>query len=329
MKKSLSSLMLVAIALCVAVLPETTAAGAGAVEQTCEVYIGGFPVGIDLYSEGPIVSEVTDDLSPDGEVMVGDVIKSINGVAVHSRTDINSVLIGMPEASVRISLVRNNERLDLTIQPQTDAYTSRLKLGFHTKDGVSGLGTLTCVTDEGTFYSLGHPISDTDCTSRFECRDGYIYECGITGIKRPSGGKPGRLVGRYSGKRTAIGRVARNSDFGLIGEYLGDMPKTKVQVMPRGEVYPGKAQIVTTIGSSAQIYDIEIVKASRQNRPQEKGLVIKLTDEELLSKTSGILQGMSGSPILQNGKMVGAVTHVFTNDARRGYGAYMDWILSA
>lgn len=312
-----------------AIIVRPSVIGSADAAGSTEVYLGGYPVSIELYSDGPIVRTVTDNYAVSGEIRVGDVIKEVNGVHVGGRADLNAVIADTSvTVPLTITLLRNNSFAQVSLVPERDVCSDKLKLGFQTKDGISGLGTVTCSTKDNRFYALGHPISDSDSSSRFSCRAGSIYKCEVSGIQRPAQGRAGRLIGKCLDTRNAMGSVAENTDFGLRGEITGDAEGQLCETLPHSEVRPGKAQIVTTIRSVPQFYDIEIVKAGKQSSPSEKGMVIKVTDETLLKNTGGILQGMSGSPIIQNGKLAGAVTHVFTNDPTRGYGTYIDWILS-
>lgn len=293
-----------------------------------EVMLGGYPVAVEMQSDGPIVQTVTDNYALSGEVKAGDVVKQVNDERVACSRDLAAVMArGNLTIPVTIKLLRRNEETTVRLMPERDVCSDKLKLGFQVKDGVSGIGTVTCLYHD-RFYALGHPISDSECSSRFVCRTGEIFSCEVGGIERPSAGKTGKIIGKCTDGNRPLGIVEENSDFGLRGAALR-MTGTPVRTIPREEVKPGRAQIYTTIKGQPQLYDIEIVKASKQSSPNEKGMVIHVTDEELLRDAGGILQGMSGSPILQDGKLAGAVTHVFTNDATRGYGVYSDWILAA
>lgn len=330
MRKSRRAAFLIVAAIFCAVLAQPSAADYVSAAGHTEVYLGGYPISIELYSDGPIVRTVTDNFAISGEIRVGDVIKEINGVPVSGRADINSLLLGENvTVPLTVKLLRNNSYAQVSLVPERDVCSDKLKLGFQTKDGISGLGTMTCTTKDKRFHALGHPISDSDSSSRFVCRSGSIFRCEISGLQRPSQGRAGRLIGKTPDFRNSLGTVEANTDFGLKGTLAADGEGQLCEIMPRSEVRPGKAQIMTTIRRNPQFYDIEIVKAGKQASPSEKGMVIRVTDETLLKNTGGILQGMSGSPILQNGKLVGAVTHVFTNDSTRGYGSYIEWILSA
>ena len=294
-----------------------------------EVYLGGYPVGIEIYRDGAIVDNVIKDYTIEGNIKKGDTIVKINDKAIHSRADVNTLLSDKTiELPLRIDLLRKNNVISTTIMPDIVESNPKVTLGVTLKDGLSGLGTITCIDSNNKFYALGHAISDADCNSDYECRDGFIYECAISGIKKPSMGKAGRLIGKYTQNREPLGRIEINSSFGLYGENAATMQNNKkIKTLPHDEVKVGSAQILTTINGEPEYFDIEIVKAVKQNSPAEKGMVIKVVDKRLIDKTGGILQGMSGSPIIQNGRLAGAVTHVFTNDAIRGYGVYIDWVM--
>lgn len=324
--RSLSVLLILSV-LIVAAVPTANAYSSAA--TVAEIYIGGFPIAIEMLSDGPIVNSVTENYALSGEIKQGDVIKSINDVNVRSRSDIKAILADKSlKTPLKLTVLRHNAYTDIELMPEKDICSDKLKLGFDVKEGVSGVGTMTCVTSDGKFYALGHSISDGESTSRFVCRSGQIYKCEISGIERPENGKTGKLIGRGVDCGNPIGEIFENSSCGLRGTYYAPKGRT-VSPAPREDIKPGRAQIVTTVHGEPQYYDIEIVKTSRQTSSAEKGMVIHVIDEELIKYTGGILQGMSGSPILQNGRLAGAVTHVFTNDPTRGYGVYADWILAA
>lgn len=302
---------------------------ANATAYIAEVYLGGYPIAIEMLSDGPIVSSVSENYALSGEIKTGDVIKSINGRSVSSCTDIGEIISDDDlETPLRVCVLRYNSYLNLEIMPEKDVCSDKLKLGFATKEGVSGVGTMTFVTKDGKFYALGHSIKDGESTSRFVCRSGEIYKCEINGIKRPDNGRTGKLIGRSVDCGSPLGEIEENSLYGLHGTFYDPFGEI-VSLMPRDEIKPGKAQIRTTLRGEPAYFDIEIIKASKQSTAAEKGMVIHVTDAALINNAGGILQGMSGSPILQNGKLVGAVTHVFTNDPTRGYGVYADWMLTA
>lgn len=278
-----------------------------------EVYLGGYPVNIELYTSGPAVASVTAEAAGCG-LREGDVVTHINGVRVSGACDAECVL-SVSGDSALFQVFRNGERLAVDV-PDADGVTFG--------EGISGLGTVTFEKSDGSYRALGHAITSAGKTVSAEY--GYIYDSEIIGAKLPSGGAAGRLIGRRRGSEP-IGNILSNDTFGLSGKMFGQARGEEFIVMSHDEVRPGKALIYSTVDSERRAYEIEIVKAKKSDSRGEKSMVIRVTDEALLEKTGGILQGMSGSPIVQNGKLAGAVTHVFTGDPTRGYGVFAEWLL--
>ena len=193
---------------------------------------------------------------------------------------------------------------------------------------VSGIGTVTFIRENGSFGALGHPIADAYGYSDIYTK-GTVYDCIIYGYNRAEKDEPGELLGRIT-SNTPIGTFDTNTVSGITGQFFNvPTSASKIAVGSKDEVKPGKAYIATTIdGTKPETYEIEIVKAENQNEEKEKSMVIRVTDKKLLETTGGILQGMSGSPIIQNGKLIGAVTHVLTADSTLGYGIYIDWMMN-
>ncbi len=295
-----------------------------------EVYIGGFPVIIEMYGEGLIVTSVTSDYIVEGTLAKGDMIKEMNGKAVRCVSDVTSLLNGGGlRVPVELSVCRGNSETVTKIMPELDLCTEKYMLGVTFKEQISGLGTVTCIKKDGNYCALGHSITDPETGASSEKAGGYIYKSEIIGVQRATANKAGRLIGKCIDCRKPIGTISGNGTFGLTGEYYGGGSGDLYSVADRNSVKPGKAQIYADVDGERKFYDIEIVKASKQSDAAEKGLVIKVTDKDLLRATGGIVQGMSGSPIIQNGELAGAVTHVFTNDCTRGYGVYAEWFLTA
>ncbi len=294
-----------------------------------EVYIGGFPVIIEMYNEGLIVTSVTEEYVVDGKINKGDIITRINGNEVKSAGDVNLLMndSGL-RVPVELSVCHNGNELKIKIMPELDVCTEKYILGLTFKEQISGLGTVTCVSKNGNYYALGHSISDPETGAGSENVDGYIYKSEIIGVQRAFDNKAGRLIGKCVDCKKPIGTIESNGTFGLVGRLNDGGNGDLYPVADRSVIKPGKAQIYADVDGQRKFYDIEIVKANRQSEAAEKSLVIKVTDKELLQSTGGIVQGMSGSPIIQNGKLAGAVTHVFTNDPTRGYGVYAQWILN-
>ena len=234
---------------------------------------------------------------------------------------------------VKIKVKHGQIVQEKNIKPDFDVISKTYKLGLWVKDAGSGIGTLTFVEDNGYFGSLGHPVVDSKTGEILKVNSGSVYTCKILSIEKGISGKAGELRGIIE-NQNKIGDIITNNKFGVYGKMdsgqYGGSGEKLIQVASADEVKPGKAKIICTLDSGIpKEYEIEIVKAVSQNKVQDKGMVIHVTDKNLLELTGGIVQGMSGSPIIQNGKLVGAVTHVFVNDPTRGYGIYAEWMLDA
>lgn len=207
------------------------------------------------------------------------------------------------------------------------------RLGVWVRDSTAGVGTLSYVDPRtGAYGALGHAIVDGDTGDMVVVREGAILEADVVGVTRGTSGRAGELRGSFLKENRQIGSLDLNSVYGIYGTM--DAPVTHalypdgLPVGSRAEVHTGPASILSTVdGSGMQEYSVEITKCIRQDEPRQKGLTLRVTDERLLEKTGGIVQGMSGSPILQDGKIVGAVTHVYLNDSTQGYGMYIEWML--
>ncbi|MDD4839078.1 MAG: SpoIVB peptidase [Clostridia bacterium] len=299
-----------------------------------EVYLGGIPLGITVHGEGLIVVSLTDVITKDGakmpqrdgEILVGDQIIEVNGVPITTLEGLrNSLIDGKPQ---KLTLKRGSEVRAVTIIPELDKITGTYKIGIMVKEEVSGIGTLTFITKDNKYGALGHRIADSETGLSFELSNGKIFEATVTGVVKGEKGKAGGLQGGFSKLATPIGTINKNTSFGIFGNFSGKYNLQKIMTADKNSVRMGKAQIYTTIkGQTPKLYDIEIIKCTQQFSRSEKGLVFNVTDKELLEATGGIVQGMSGSPIVQNGKLVGAVTHVFINDPTHGYGIYTEFML--
>ena len=231
-----------------------------------------------------------------------------------------------------LSVTRNGENLQIGILPALDIQTNTYKLGLWVKEDAVGIGTLTFINaTTGRFGSLGHSINDSETNECIEVSGGNIYDSRILGVKKGSSGRAGELMGTFS-REDVIGSVDKNCEYGVYG-YLDNVnnvidSKTSIQIGGRLSAKPGKATILSCIdGEDIEEFDIEIIKTNFQSSSNQKSMVIRVTDKDLIARTGGIVQGMSGSPIIQNGKLIGAVTHVFVNDATKGFGLYIDWML--
>ncbi len=296
---------------------------------------GGQSIGVAIKMGGALVvgmSDMKGEQSPAraAGLKPGDRITRVDGHAVEGAAALSRLL--KPEKSV-LTVVRGDEELLIPITPIKDARDGQLRLGAWVRDSTAGVGTLSFYDPESGMYgALGHAITDVDTGTVLPVGEGYIYESHIVDILPGKGGEPGELLGEFFNEDKQLGSVEINSDIGLYGAsdepMLNELFPAGVKLLARDEVKLGPAQIITTIEDKGMaLYDCEIVKLYHQDSPAPRSLVVKITDERLLNATGGIVQGMSGSPILQDGRLVGAVTHVFINDPTQGYGLYAEWMI--
>lgn len=285
-------------------------------------FLGGMPAGLELTTRGATVvgtCEVVTEkgvLSPAKSIgiVAGDIILSINNNEINDAFDIENAL--KDDGDKYIMIARKEEILSLNISPAKDL-SGNNKLGVFVKNGVNGIGTITYYTSKGRFACLGHPVFVGD--SIVKIKKGNLYSCFITGSVRGESLKPGELKGVFI-KERINGVIDKNDINGVYGNVNKGVSYNKLKEIELGEGKIGDATIFTTVnGDNPKEYNISIVKVDYKEN-NLKNYVVKITDKELISKTGGIVQGMSGSPIVQEGKLIGAITHVFTNDPTRGFG---------
>ena len=288
------------------------------------VYLGGFTQGFILKTRGAMVVGLTDVLGSErltspcklAGIAVGDTIISLNGKPVNNSSEVAGVLNEHIGGSIVVEYVSGGVYKLVNVTPVIDL-NGYYKIGVFIRDDLQGIGTVTYVKDDGSFASLGHPVTN-EKGEIYNVLSGSVYDSSIIGVVKGACGKAGELKGLFIGDMP-IGTITKNNNSGMYGKFtnFNALEHKKVFV---GTAKIGKAQIISTIdGKTACTYDIEIVKAEHKKR-EGKNFVIKICDENLIAQTGGIVQGMSGSPIIQDGKIVGAVTHVFINDSTRGYG---------
>jgi stage IV sporulation protein B len=310
--------------------------------DTQRVYIGGMPIGIVLQSKGALVVGKLDIVTENGvvsptdkgdvQIIIGDIILKINDIEITCTNDLIDAINAAGSQPLNILVKRKDKEFVALVVPAKDIVTNQYKIGLWVRDTAAGVGTVTYIKESDlSFAALGHPICDPDTKEMLSISGGRVFDCSIVGLIKGQRGRPGELKGLFS-KEEGIGTVRLNNKFGIYGKFtkrpaaaLGE----PVEVAGRAEIKIGRAKIVVAVSGSAPVeYDIEIVKKNNQKTPTDRSMIIKITDKNLLKETGGIVQGMSGSPIIQNGKLVGAVTHVFVNDPTQGYALYADWMLA-
>lgn len=309
------------------------------VEDACYAVPCGMPVGIYLKSRGVMVigtGKVTDENGSEAEpaygiLQSGDYIEAINGQPLSDKETLITSLNRMGESEALLRVRRGGRELELSVDTVKTADGSR-KLGAWVRDDTQGIGTMTYLKPDGGFGALGHGISDSDTGRVVEIENGALYETEILGIEKGSAGNPGVMAGViYYGPGSRLGSVAQNTDCGIFGTagqaFCDAVGQQTMEVGHRQDVKRGKAWIRSCVSGEACDYEIEIQRVDYSPAKENKSLVFQVTDERLLRLTGGIVQGMSGSPILQNGKLIGAVTHVFVQDSTRGYGIFVEDML--
>lgn len=288
------------------------------------LYLGGFTCGFNLKTRGATVVGITDVLTDDGVISpsksagleIGDIILSINGKDINGVSDLTVALNDFDGGFLITEILRNSTKKLLDVYPEKDI-NGIYRIGVLLREDLQGLGTVTYIDNQGNFGALGHPVASPS-GKNYDIINGEVYDCTIIGVNKATRGRAGELKGMFIGEKS-IGKIISNENVGLFGKF-DDISSLKGNKISVGTATVGKAKILTTIdGQTKETYDIEIIKTD-YNKGNNKNLVIKIIDKNLLKKTGGILQGMSGSPIIQNDKLVGAVTHVFLNDGSRGFG---------
>jgi len=298
-----------------------------------DVYVGGNPVGISILSnDGIVVSESefgkANMMNIERIFKEGDLIYKINGNKIQSLNDISHVIETSKNGRLIVEYYRNEKphKAEIKAVKNKDGV---YEAGITVKDDISGIGTLTYINSKtGSFGALGHQICDN--AEKVRLAEGDIYDCKLLGIDKGKTNNPGQLKGVFVEGKGQKGKIIKSNKFGIYGK-INDFSIVDTNVTAklggRLSVKPGKAKIISSISGIKEEYDIEIIKAYHQTKEKEKSFVFRVIDKRLISLTGGIVQGMSGSPIVQNGKIIGAVTHVFTVDPTKGYGLYTDWMV--
>lgn len=300
------------------------------------IFVSGSTVGMYMETNGVLIIDTGEILSEGGEtkepakniVKPGDYIVALNDEKISRKKDLIDDLKKLEGEEVILDVVRNGKTVPVSITPAKDKQ-GEYKLGIWVRDNTQGIGTLTFVDEKGNYGALGHGISDVDTGELLEIQNGALYQAQILGIQKGAKGSPGELSGliRYEPEKI-IGSIETNSKNGIYGHFTGDgKSPISLKKMPVGykqEVTEGEASILCCVEDEVKEYQAEITKIDMNHSDTNKSFVIRVADPKLLSVTGGIVQGMSGSPVLQNGKIIGAVTHVFVQDSTSGYGIFIE-----
>lgn len=308
------------------------------VEERPDAAVCGMPFGIKMFTQGVLVVGLSDVDSRQGAksparsagLRVGDSILSIDGQEVSTTAQVASIVENSKGYPLRLRVRRAQVEFDVTLTPLASVKEQCLKAGMWVRDSAAGIGTLTFYdVTSGVFGGLGHPVNDADTGERVPISSGEIVPATIFGVTKGQVGSPGELLGSF--RKGSWGVLMNNVDTGLYG-VLSEQPDAwaTLPIAYKQEVTEGKAQMITTVAGDRPIaYNIEIEKVDYRDGVPTQNMVIRVTDDVLLEATGGVLCGMSGSPIVQNGKLVGAVTHVFVGDPTRGYAIFAENMLSS
>ncbi len=296
----------------------------------------GMPIGVRMTAEGVVVCGMTEIQTAAGErcpaekagLRSGDILYSVNGSDISSGEEFAQEVQDSGGKAVVLEGERDDVKIRVTVQPVQSKVDQEYHLGLLVRDSMAGIGTVTYIDPEnGGFGALGHAVCEVDSGTKLPLEDGSLMPASVVGVNVGTRGNPGQLLGAFAVQET-LGEISKNTNTGIFGVISPRCVKGKeVPVAQAEEVTTGKAEIITCIsGTTPKRYDITIERLTRRD---ERTMVIRVTDDELLKKTGGIVQGMSGSPIIQDGKLVGAVTHVLVNDPTRGYGIFIENMLDS
>lgn len=300
----------------------------------------GIPIGIYVKTNGVLVVGIGEFENSDGETVSpakyvlqkGDYILEIDGETVENKKQFIRLVEESEGKDMVLTIKRNNEITNVMIEPDMNK-SSEWKMGIWIRDNAQGIGTMTYEGTDHTFGALGHGINDVDTSILMNLEEGMLYRTEIVGITRGANGSPGELTGfiEYDSDNV-IGEITENTAEGIFGvcdeSRMEDTGYEPISIALKQEIELGPAQIICSVSGEPEFYDVEIVEVNLEHENVNRGIVIQVVDEKLLTLTGGIIQGMSGSPIIQNGKLAGAVTHVLVNDSTRGYGIFIEEMLT-
>ena len=299
----------------------------------------GTPFGIYIHTDGVLVVDISDIVqngitveSPAAHILKpGDYITAVNGTTVSEKEEVQQAVAQSSGEVMRLSVMREGEPLECELCPILND-TGNYQLGVWVRDDLAGIGTLTYVDADGRFGALGHGITDVDVERLVSMKSATAYQAEILSIIRGEKGSPGELVGQiYYTPANEIGEITKNTKNGIFGR-LDGLPDllqeaSAMEIGFKQEIKTGSAQILVTLEDTRQLYDIMISDVDLNPQEANKGIAFQVADDTLIQETGGIIQGMSGAPILQNGKVIGAVTHVFVDNPTKGYGIFIETML--
>jgi len=310
-------------------------AGDVSVEVVDELYVSvlGEPFGIKIYTEGVLVVDFSDVDSAEGSVnpakeagiKAGDFIVSLNGINVYTNEDVASIIKSSEGEKIIAKIIRDGKEKQVIICPKLSVSSNIYRAGVWVKDSSAGIGTLTFYSPSSNIIcGLGHGICDSETGTLLTLEQGEFVTAEIVSVEKGTVGNPGQLKGRFSG--STLSKFSLNSNSGVYGEPVTEIRTNELtRVALKQQVKEGKAKIITSIDNQGKkAYDCKI---SINGRGDTQNLIVEITDKTLLSKTGGIVQGMSGSPIIQDGKLIGAVTHVLVDNPKKGYGIFAENML--
>ncbi|MCH5190889.1 MAG: SpoIVB peptidase [Oscillospiraceae bacterium] len=296
---------------------------------------GGEIFGIKLYTDGTVVVGMDSIESENGEVnpaekaglKIGDIIKSVNGEKVTSTAELAGLIEKSAGSKMNFFVLRDESFIEIEFQSVKEKSSGKYKAGLWVRDSTAGIGTVTFYNPENSsFGGLGHAICDIDTDEIMPMAQGDMAEAYVNGLYKSSAGNVGELCGVFTGNNTGI--LCINDETGIYGYTSCEKQENPLPVAVKQEIHDGYAQIICTIDKNPpEYYDVKIVKVFSNSSTVNKDMIIEITDERLMSKTGGILQGMSGTPIIQDGMLVGAITHVFVNNPKQGYAIFAERML--
>ncbi len=311
--------------------------------ESKKVFASGAPIGIKLKTNGIIIINVSGVFLEDGTkiipaenagLLTGDVLIKAGGKDLKNISDLTGIIKNSGGKPVDIIYRRQDIEYKTTITPIQSGEDDEYRIGVWVRDSSAGIGTLTFINHANNVYgALGHGINDIDTGSLLQVGSGTLMESNIKGIKKGIKGAPGELEGDFLNSSGIVGDIELNCEFGIFGKIDSKIKKEKLgrlySIGSHSAVTLGRATILTCLnGNQVEEYEIEIQRIARNDLSSTKNMVVQITDQRLLDSTGGIVQGMSGSPIIQDGRLIGAVTHVFINDPMRGYGVFIESMLS-